>query len=188
MNRPDEAHDTDPSPAPDGNGKGVRDSQRFPCTIHAAQLVETREFLGEMRTALAAISGQLGDEIATRKKWAGEVEFALLEQANAIRQLTSVIGEPPDQTTGKAGTGMRGQWVSAINAVIKSSARREMPSITAEESDEVTGVMDRETLVIRARKAERDRHVMLVRAVVAGVLAIIGALVTAAVTLIPMLR
>ena len=184
MKSTDEAHDTDPAP----RGNGHHDSNPYPCTVHAAELVLLRDTLDEIRTAVKAISRQLGDEIDSRKKWAGEVEFALLEQANGFRALTAVIGEPPDQTTGKPGTGMRGQWVSAINAVIKSSTRRELPSLAADETDEVTGVMDRETLVIRARKAERDRRIMLVRAVVAGVLAIIGALVTAAVTLIPMLR
>lgn len=187
------AHDTDPAPAPKGNGH--HDSNPYPCTVHAAELVLLRDTLDEIRTAVKAISRQLGDEIESRKEWADNVGFALTEQAtqlkmqaSQLRSVVEVLGEPPDQTTGRPGTGMRGQWVSAINAVIKSSTRRELPSLTADETEEVTGVMDRETLVIRARKAERDRHVMLVRAVVAGVLAIIGALVTAAVTLIPLLK
>jgi hypothetical protein len=122
----------------------------------------------------------VSDEIDARTKRDAEVTQAILE-------LTAVIGSPPDPSTGKPGSGMRGQWVTAINTVLRSEARREMPSLTGDES-EVTGILDRESLVLAKRKAERDRRVMLVRAVVAGVLAIIGALVTAAVTLIPMLR
>ena len=82
---------------------------------------------------------------------------------------------------------MRGQWVKAINEVIKSEARREFPSITDDES-EVTGIMDRSTLVVAKRKAEKDRQVMRTRAIIGGILAIIGALTTTATVLIPLLK
>lgn len=185
-----DVHDTDPAPAPGGNGH----DHGPPCAVHAAELVELRNAShraelrdaearlawGEIRDAVRALARALDDERAARAKRDAEVTQAILE-------LTAVIGTPPDPTTGKPGTGMRGQWIAAINTVIKSEARREMPSLMDDES-EVTGVLDREALVIAKRKAERDRRVMLVRAIVAGVLAIIGALVTAAVTLIPLLR
>ena len=185
-----DVHDTDPAPAPGGNGH----DHGPPCAVHAAELVELRNAShraelrdaearlawGEIRDAVRALAGTVSDEIDARTKRDAEVTQAILE-------LTAVIGSPPDPTTGKPGTGMRGQWIAAINTVIKSEARREMPSLMDDES-EVTGVLDREALVFAKRKAERDRRVMLVRAIVAGVLAIISALVTAAVTLIPLLR
>jgi len=185
-----DVHDTDPAPAPGGNGH----DHGPPCAVHAAELIELRNAShraelrdaearlawGEIRDAVRALAGTVSDEIDARTKRDAEVKQAILE-------LTAVIGSPPDPTTGKPGTGMRGQWVAAINTVIKSEARRDMPSLMDDES-EVTGVLDREALVFAKRKAERDRRVMLVRAIVAGVLAIISALVTAAVTLIPMLK
>lgn len=184
------AHDTDPAPAPDGNGH----DHGPPCAVHAAELVELRNAAHraelrdaearlawtEVRDAVRALASTVSDEIAARTKRDADVTQAILE-------LTAVIGTPPDPSTGKPGTGMRGQWVAAINTVIASEARREMPSLTGDES-EVTGILDRGALVVAKRRAERDRHVMLVRAIVAGIVAIIAALVTAAVTLIPLLK
>lgn len=189
--------DTDPTirKSPNGHDKGR------PCAVHAAELVTLRDearsnhkelmevkenlhlhskVLEEVRDLTKNLSRAFSDEMERWRERDAEIEKAVLE-------LIAVIGEPPDPTTGKPGTGMRGQWVKAINEVIKSEARRDMPSLMDDES-EVTGALDRESLVIAKRKAERDRRVMLVRAIVAGVLAIIGALVTAAVTLIPMLK
>ena len=189
--------DTDPTirKSPNGHDEGR------PCAVHAAELVILRDearsnhkelmevkenlhlhskVLEEVRDLTKNLSRAFSDEMERWRERDAEIEKAVLE-------LIAVIGEPPDPTTGKPGTGMRGQWVKAINEVIKSEARREFPSITDDES-EVTGIMDRSTLVVAKRKAEKDRQVMRTRAIIGGILAIIGALTTTATVLIPLLK
>jgi len=157
---PADIHDTDPAPAPK-RGNGHDDG--LPCAVHAAELVAlrdmvvtvaqeagvTREILKELRDLTKAQSTRLEDEIVAREKRDAETTGAILE-------LVGVIGEPPDESTGKPGRGMRGQWVKAINTVLREGARREMPSILDDESD-ITSVMERPTLVVAKRKAERGQ-------------------------------
>jgi hypothetical protein len=103
----------------------------------------------------------------------------------SITKLVDVIGHPPDPTTGKPGSGMRGQWVAAINTIVKHEARRQMPSITEPEG-EITGSFDREALVFAKRRAEKDRKSIRIKAIGAVIVAVIAAASAAATQIIPM--
>lgn len=170
MRTREDEHDTDPAPPPRGNGHD--DEERTPST-HAMMLLEVRD-------AVRAIAGRLDGEIDRRERWEETVSFALKELSQEVRAVRDTLGEPPDPSTGKPGFGMRGQWVAALNAVIRSEARRELPSLSADES-EVTQTLDRETLVIAKRKAERDaararRDERRIKAIAGAAVAIIGAI------------
>lgn len=166
------AHDTDPAPSGNDGGNG-RDT-RYPCAIHAAQLVETRDVLVEVRDLAGSISTRLGDEIANRAKRDDDIEEAIVLLTAEVQTLTTVVGTAPDVSTGATGTGMRGQVALAVNAALRAGARREMPSLVdADYESEVTGIQDRTTLLTRARAAEHAesklKHRLLLAAIGLGV-------------------
>lgn len=135
--------------------------------------------MGEDKKVLYALQGltqRFDAELEAQRIWRQDIGYAIFELQQDVGRVVSVLGEPPDPTTGAPGSGMRGQWVAAINAVIKGEARRLHPALDDDE-DEVTGVLDREALVIAKRKAEfdRDRERKRLRTAVIG-------LVTTAIT------
>lgn len=137
---------------PSGNGGSSEGA--FPCLMHSAQIAHNAEVQKQILDAVRALSRRLDDEAATRARWAGDIEYALLEQSAATKRLTEVVGTPPDPSTGAPGSGMRAQLALGINHMTRLGVRREMPSLLDEES-EVTGNYDRETLVAMKRHAER---------------------------------
>lgn len=177
-----------------GNGDG-QDSSPYPCTIHAAQLVENRQLLVETRDAIKALCRRIDDESATRVRWAGDIEFGLLEQTAAIKNLTAIVGTPPDQSTGTPGSGMRAQLAAAVNHATRVGVRQFAPSIVDEEESEVTGTYDRETLIAVKRLAERklltsedSRRKAMIAAYASGLVLVIGAIAAALTQIIPLLR
>lgn len=192
-------HDTDPAPARKGNGH----DEKYPCAAHEAGIVENRKIIGEVRNLAQAISKTLGDDIETRTQWQEDVGFALTEQTAAITTLTKriddlaeVIGTGPDVSIGSRGTGLRAQVAAAINAATRAGVRREMPSLAdADDESEITGVMDRPTLVVAKRAAQRNEaqaleavrtaHIKAWGGVAVGV---IGAIAAALAYLIPLLK
>jgi hypothetical protein len=156
--------------------------------VHAAELAENRQTLREVRELAGGISRRLDDAIATWEGRDADVERAVLE-------LVAVVGEAPDPSTGRLGSGMRGQIAAAINAAMRAGIRREMPSLLDEEESDITSTHDRATLIARARAAERwqsEGEIALRRETIkawAGLACgVIGALAAAAAVLIPLLR
>lgn len=178
--RPDEHHDTDPSPAPEGNGKGLRDSQRYPCAVHEAALVELRGVLGELRDLARGISRRIDDEIDNRTKRDADIEQAILE-------LTASIGTSPDPIAGTVGTGLKGAVCVALNHTLRESARAKHPSMVDEEESEVTGILDRRTLVVERRMAQAKARKIEIGAWAGGAVVVIGAVAAAVVQVLRML-
>ena len=141
-------HDTAPAPPPRAkrNCGGCHDED--PPVVKLA-LLETREYLRELFDSTTAIRLRLDDEIKARV-----VRDASIEQA--ILELTASVGTSPDPIAGTAGTGLKGAVAKLLNHTIREGVRREHPSIVDDEESEITGVMDRSTLVIEKRKARRD--------------------------------
>lgn len=189
-----EVHDTDPAPGGNGHGDG------YPCAVHAAELQEGRKVMAELRDAVKILSGRLDDEADSRAKRDNDVEEAIVNQIAAtaaltkqIQNLVTVIGEPPDPSTGTPGHGMRGQIAVGINSAIRAGIRKELPSLNADDPEsEITGVMDRNTLVVTKRAAEYDAamaretvRTARIKAWGGVAIGIIGALAAAGVALLP---
>jgi hypothetical protein len=176
----DVVHDTDPAPAPRGNG---HDSGP-PCAVHAAELVElrvttraTRDVLVELRDLARAQSARLEDHIARTERRDADVEQAILE-------LTASIGTNPDPIAGRAGTGLRGAVSMMLNHTIRANARREYPSLVDAEESETTGVLDRETLIIERRVALARARRITITAWAGAIAVVLGAIATAVATLV----
>ena len=109
------------------------------------------DVLVAMQDTLKAMSEKLDTAVRVWTARDSTIEKAILE-------LVAVIGEPPDQSTGKYGTGIRGQLVVAINAVSRAGMRIDHPNMPPQpdipEESEITGVQDRHVLVARIRAAE----------------------------------
>jgi len=111
-----------------------------------------------------------------RAKRDHEIEEAIVLLTADVGALVKKIGAAPDLSTGETGSGMCGQIAAAVNASIKGAARREMPSLIDAEESEVTGIMDRDALVARARIAEAHAAKIRIAAYAAGAVAVIVAI------------
>jgi len=177
----DERRDTDRAPR-SGNGG----DKSYPCAAHQAALVELREALRssgammlEVRDMTRLMAQRLDDEIAGRKDRDDDLTQAILE-------LTASIGTSPDPISGSPGTGLKGAVCVALNHTIRAEAKSKYPPSMREES-EITGMMDRASLVVAKRVAKHElleararARKIEIGAWTGGVVLVIGA-VTAAV-------
>jgi hypothetical protein len=102
-------------------------------------------------------------------------------------RVIEAIGEPPDVVMDKPGTGLNGKVSMLLNKMLESGMSRRQ-SLDWEEG-EITGMMDRTTLVARAKSAEmeaktgadseaelqRKYKLAMVGVVIGGIVSIIGA-------------
>jgi len=95
--------------------------------LHAERIADIQghmSMLREIRSAVLCMSHRLDDEIASRRL----SDAAIADLHDDVRAITVLLGEPPDCSTGTPGSGMRGQWVSAINAVLRARHDSVMPA------------------------------------------------------------
>jgi len=122
---------------------------------------EIRKELTGTRVAIGSFANKhavLSEEVTRINVGLMELIRTQSEFRNATEDLKTLIGEPPDPSTGRAGTGLRGRYAIAL----RTTARRTFPSIrdtdagadADSDEGEDTSIQDRTELVARLKLAE----------------------------------
>ncbi len=112
---------------------------------------------------------------------------SLSRMESKFDRVLSAIGEPPDPVMDKPGSGLNGKVSMLLNKVLESGMSHRK-SLDWEEG-EITGMMDRTTLVARAKSAEEEARqgteseaelqrkykLAMVGVIIGGIVSILGA-------------